>query len=270
MSSAERREPRAESLIAESREPSAEGPLWDGHTADALAQLCGVPRLDLFDVIDSTLDAAHAAAEAGASSGTVVLADSQRAGRGRMGRAWSSEPGRGVWCTVVERSVELQALDVLSIRVGIEVAERLDASAADTVGLKWPNDLVLGTGKLGGILVEARWSGSSLAWAAVGVGVNVVPPAGLARAARLPKDATRPAVLVAAVTGVRAAAARPGHLTPDELARFAKRDALRGRRIVEPLAGLVSGIAPNGALIVETRRGAERIRTGTIRLAEGT
>ena len=254
---------------AESREPRAESFLWEGHDAGALAIRCGVERLELFDVTDSTLDAAHALAEAGATSGTVVLADAQRAGRGRMGRAWSSEPGRGVWCTVVERSLDLPALDVLSIRVGLEVAERLDTSAGETVGIKWPNDLMLGTTKLGGILVETRWSGTSLAWAAVGVGVNVSTPVGLARAARLPKGARRPDVLVAVVAGVRAAAVRTGHLTAEELSRFRARDALRGRRIVEPHEGTVSGIEANGALVVETRRGAKRVRTGTIRMAEG-
>jgi len=155
------------------------------------------------------------------------------------------------------------------VRVGIEVAERLDRLVRETVGVKWPNDLVLGLAKLGGILVEARWSGSSLAWVAIGVGVNVVRPLSQSLAAGMPKGVARSDVLVAIVHGARAAAGKMGHLTPEELERFRTRDALRGRRIVEPVAGTVSGIAASGALVVETRQGTERLRTGTIRLAEG-
>ena len=242
---------------------------WDGLSAEALAAHCGVARLELFGETDSTLDVAHILAEQGAPSGTVVLADSQRAGRGRMGRVWSSEASRGVWCSVIERAVNSSALDVLSVRVGIEVAERLDRLVRETVGVKWPNDLVLGLAKLGGILVEARWSGSSLAWVAIGVGVNVERPLSQSLAAGMPKGVARSDVLAAIVQGARAAACKMGHLSPEELERFWSRDALRGKRIVEPVAGTVSGIAASGALVVETKKGTERLRTGTIRLAEG-
>ena len=245
---------------------------WDGHTADALARECGVPRLDLHDVLDSTQDVAHRLAEQGAPAGTVVLADAQRAGRGRMGRVWSSEPGKGVWCSVLERAVPADALDVLSVRIGLEVAERLDAiaGAGETVSVKWPNDLVLHGAKLGGILVEARWSGNALAWVAVGVGINVVRPLSHATAAGMPRGVARADVLRAVVAGVRAAAACAGHLSPDELARLEARDALRGKRIVEPAAGIVTGVTRSGELVVETRAGTKRLRTGTIRMAEGT
>src|SRR6185436_19193687 len=96
------------------------------YSASALARRCNVDRLELLDVTDSTLDVAHKLAEAGAPSSTVVLADAQTAGRGQHGRAWSSEPGRGVWATIIARYVRMNAMDVLSIRVGLEIAERLD------------------------------------------------------------------------------------------------------------------------------------------------
>ena len=147
--------------------------VWDGLSAEDLARRCGVPRVKLLRETDSTLDVAHALASQGAPEGTLVVADYQTAGRGRFGRVWSSRPGLGVWCTVIERPNDPEALDVLSIRVGLRAAQALDALAGERVGVKWPNDLVLAAGKVGGILSEARWTGASLAWVAVGVGVGV-------------------------------------------------------------------------------------------------
>ena len=241
---------------------------WDGHTARALAQRCGVPRVELYDEVDSTLDVAHALAEQGAPSDTVVLADHQRAGRGRLGRSWSSPSGRGVWCTLIERPEDPRALDVLSIRVGLRAAEVLDELAGESVGVKWPNDLVTRSGKLGGILVEARWAGSSLQWVAVGVGINVVAPSDVSTAAGLRRGVQRAEVLVAIIGAIQSASSVQGWLTPEEMRRCAARDALRGRRIKSPAVGTVTGIDPSGALLVETARGSELHRAGTILFAE--
>ena len=186
---------------------------WDGHTAGALAHRCGVPHVELLAETDSTLDVAHALAEGDAPAGTVVIADTQRAGRGRQGRAWSSPAGQGVWCTIIERPADPGVLDVLSIRIGLRLAEGLDALAGERVRVKWPNDLVVRAGKLAGILTEARWSGSRLAWVAVGVGVNVIAPDDVASAAGLLPGTSRSDVLHAIVRSVRAAATTEGHLS---------------------------------------------------------
>jgi BirA family transcriptional regulator, biotin operon repressor / biotin---[acetyl-CoA-carboxylase] ligase len=250
---------------------TAEAPVvtWDGHDARALASMCGATRLELLADTDSTQNLAHALAESGTDPGTVVLADSQRAGRGRMGRSWSSEPGGGVWCTIVERP-STDGLDVLSLRVGLYVAEQLDRVAGGTVTVKWPNDLLIGSHKLGGILVEARWIGQALGWVAIGVGINVVEPAGISNAAGMKPGARRADVLTAIVRAVRQSAIARGPLTSDELRRFAARDGLVGRRIVSPLAGTVKGINAAGELAVETRGGLEHVRAGTVQLDGGT
>jgi BirA family biotin operon repressor/biotin-[acetyl-CoA-carboxylase] ligase len=242
---------------------------WDGYSVAALKLECNAPRFELLDETDSTLNVAHALAEQGAPSGTVVLANSQTAGRGRMGRTWNSEPGRGVWSTIIARGVELKAMDVLSIRVGLEIAERFDLIAHDAIKLKWPNDLYIGGAKLGGVLTEARWTGDALAWIAIGVGVNVAKPESDVPAAGFPAATARVDVLIAIVEGVRAAMTANGHLSPSELARWAPRDMLVGKVIESPLLGVVTGIAANGAIVAETRKGTEQARTGSIRLAEG-
>jgi BirA family biotin operon repressor/biotin-[acetyl-CoA-carboxylase] ligase len=246
---------------------------WDGHTAVALAERCAVPQVELLAETASTQDVAHDLAEKGAPAGTTVLADRQLAGRGRHGRSWTSESGRGVWCTVIERPRSAGAIEILSLRIGLNAAEGLEVFASDRIGVKWPNDLMLPDGKVGGILVEARWTGSALAWVAVGVGVNVVAPSmplDAPPAAGLRPGVQRVDVFRAIVRAVRSAAAAEGPFTDAELARFHARDVLRSRRIVAPANGVVAGITSGGALIVETSHGPEHVRSGTIRLAEDT
>jgi BirA family transcriptional regulator, biotin operon repressor / biotin---[acetyl-CoA-carboxylase] ligase len=244
---------------------------WDGQTAESLADFCGAPSLELLVETASTLDVAHVLAERGAPAGTVVLADSQRAGRGRHGRAWSSKPGQGVWSTIIERPTDAAALDVLSIRVGLGCAEALDPLAGARVDVKWPNDLLVGGAKLGGILVEARWTGGAPAWVAIGIGVNVQTPMDVGGATGLPEGVARADVLRAIVQATRVAAGAKGHLAPAEMERYRRRDALIDRTIEWPAAGTVTGIAASGALVVRASDGhTEHHRTGTVRFAEGT
>ena len=240
---------------------------YDAHSAADLALECGVPRVELLEETTSTLDVAHQLAAGGALAGTVVLADVQTQGRGRLGRAWVSGAGDGVWCTVIERPGDVAALEVLSLRVGMRVAAALDALARDRVRLKWPNDLMLGAGKLGGILIESRLTGSAVAWVAIGVGINVRRPE-VAGAAGFPEGVRRIDVLKPLVRAIRAAAGRTGPLSSLESAQWTNRDVLHHRRITTPGTGVVRGIDASGALIVETDHGTERHRAGTITLAE--
>lgn len=221
-----------------------------------------------FESVGSTLDIAHELAAVGAEPGTVVVADTQTSGRGRMGRAWRSEPGAGVWLTVVERPRDVAALDVLSLRIGLGLATVLDELAAAPVGLKWPNDLYVGLRKLGGVLVEVRWRDSAPEWAAIGVGVNVRVPEGEARAAGLETRVTRAEVLSRMVPAIRAAAARVGSLDRSELDMFAARDIAAGRRCREPVAGVVRGIDASGALVVDVGSQVAIIRAGSLVMEE--
>jgi BirA family biotin operon repressor/biotin-[acetyl-CoA-carboxylase] ligase len=237
---------------------------------DDLAERLDLPHVVTFDRISSTLDVAHELAEAGAAPGTLVLADAQTAGRGRLGRSWRSEPGAGVWLTLIERPIDATALDVLSLRVGLALAPVLDAFAGESVRLKWPNDLYVSDRKLGGILVEARWREGSPEWVAIGVGVNVRAPAEEPRAIGLCPDCHRLDVLVAMVPALRDAAAQQGPLTADELNAFAARDRAAGRSCAEPVVGTVRGIDASGALLVDPPSGGAPIvvRAGSLVLTE--
>ena len=213
------------------------------------------------------MDVGHALAAEGAPAGTMVLTDRQTAGRGRGGRVWASAPGDSLTFTLIERPADPDALAVLSLRLGMTLASCLQPFAVGRLSLKWPNDIVEDGGKLLGILVEARWRGARPEWVAIGIGLNVRPPA-FPGAVGLAAGASRVEILAAVVPALRQAAAVRGELTALELAAFAARDWARGRRVIEPARGMASGIAPNGALLVETEAGLVACAAGSLVLAE--
>jgi BirA family transcriptional regulator, biotin operon repressor / biotin---[acetyl-CoA-carboxylase] ligase len=243
---------------------------YDGTAATVLAARLGVPSVVALASTTSVLDDAHAFAAAGAPSGTLVLAEEQTAGRGRGGKRWTSKPGSGIWLTLLQRTPAVSSLELLSIRLALASAAAVDPFAAGAVAVKWPNDLWVGTRKLAGILVEARWREGVPEWLAVGVGVNVVPPAEEPGAVGLPLAPSRIVVLEALVPALRAALARQGALTGVELLELERRDIARGRRVVQPGTGVAEGISAGGELLVRTDDGSvQRHRSGSLVFEEG-
>ncbi|MDQ3138553.1 MAG: biotin--[acetyl-CoA-carboxylase] ligase [Gemmatimonadota bacterium] len=223
--------------------------------------------------VGSTMDAVHDLAQSGAPPGTVLIAGEQTAGRGSRGRDWSS-PSGGLWVSVLARPAAA-ALELLSLRAGLATVETLAPFVEGAeLALKWPNDLMLGDLKTGGILCEARWSGATLAWVVIGLGLNVAnrPGTGLqGMATNL--SAVRPGLSAAALAGpvieaLRAVDAAAGPLSSSEQRRFARRDWLAGRAVRGPLAGTADGIEADGALRVRRPDGTiATVRSGTIVLA---
>lgn len=240
---------------------------YDGHTEQELRAILGVPRLELRATLSSTLNLAHDLAESGAPPGTLILADSQTEGRGRHGRQWRSDPGSGVWLTLLD-CVRVSGTELLSIRLGLCVAESIEEFAGFPVQIKWPNDLYLNGGKLAGILVESRWRGEHLEWTAMGLGVNVLPPIGVPHARGLCAGTSRVDVLRAVVPAMRRAAAMAGALSSDEEAILTLRDLARGKACSQPATGRVRGIARDGALIIESAAGIVRARDGSLVLED--
>ncbi len=241
---------------------------------DELARALGVPRVLNFDEVECTLDIAHEEAAADAPSGTVIVARRQRAGRGTAGRAWDSPVG-GIWLTVVERPDSPPTLQLLSLRVGLHVARSLDVLAGTQVSVKWPNDLYLNGGKLGGILLEARWRGSQPDWVAIGVGINRSTSSGEREPvgdgpprAALACSVPLSEVLAVVVPAVRLAARAEGPLSQRELEAWATRDYLAGRMISAPVRGIASGLEPDGALrVCADDQSVVLLRSGSVRLA---
>ncbi|MGH7583762.1 MAG: biotin--[acetyl-CoA-carboxylase] ligase [Gemmatimonadales bacterium] len=220
------------------------------------------PELIRLGAVASTMEEAHRRAQDGAPHGTAILAREQTAGRGTRGRAWSSPPG-GLWLSVIARPGRADAVEALSLRVGLAVAAALELAhpALPRLGVKWPNDIVVDRRKLAGILCEARWGGCRCLWVVVGLGVNVRNPipaeiADRAVALSVWDPGADPDALAGPIAAVTALAAREaGPLDDPELRAFALRDALAGVRIVEPVAGSAEGITAAGALRVRTDAG---------------
>ena len=243
------------------------GARYDGRSAAELRALLDLPSVVVYEAVESTQDVAHALGEQGAPAGTLVLADEQTAGRGRGSRSWVSAPGAGIWLTLLERPSDGAAAGVLSLRLAMRLAPVLERWTDGPVTVKWPNDLFAGRRKLAGVLTEARWRAGRPEWVAIGVGINTRLPAGVAAAALDGAD-DRVQVLGEVVPAMRAAAAATGLLSAEELARYAERDAVQGRRCVEPDAGVAAGITREGALIIRGVDGDRLVRSGSLVLEE--
>src|SRR5688572_27808146 len=110
---------------------------WEGCTAAELATHWALPQVKLFQSVTSTNDVARRLAAGGAPSGTLVLADEQRAGRGRGSRSWASPAGLGFWGSIIIRGISADALGTLPLRVALAVARGLNSFAADGIRIKW-------------------------------------------------------------------------------------------------------------------------------------
>ncbi|MGK2935087.1 MAG: biotin--[acetyl-CoA-carboxylase] ligase [Gemmatimonadaceae bacterium] len=231
--------------------------------------LTGAPRALLFEEVSSTMDVAHVAAGKGAPSGTLVLAERQRSGRGRGGKKWISAPRAGIWLTLIERPWEGVPVELMSLRAGLALAPALDRFARGPVALKWPNDLYVHGHKLGGILLEARWRDARPEWVALGVGINLTPPGEIGEATGLRDGVTAPEVLATIVPALQRGATRRGPLSAAELEAFAQRDFAAGKKCSEPAAGIVRGINDQGELLVEADGEISAHRSGSLALEIG-
>jgi len=220
------------------------------------------------------MDLLHGLAADGAEAGTVVVADEQTGGRGSRGQSWHSPVG-GLWLSVLFRPVSTAGVELVGLRTGLAVAEALETLGTGApVDIKWPNDLMVGDRKLGGVLCEARWQGDSLAWVVAGIGINVANrmPGELAGVAtnlaeRLP--GITPGLVEPEVTArLRALAPPTERLAAGELAGLRRRDWLYGRPLRAPASGIAAGISEEGALLVRSAGGVIAVRAGTVQLAD--
>lgn len=236
-------------------------------------------RLDRLEILDATDSTNDRVLESGRPNGALVacLAEYQAAGRGRRGRRWLAAPGQSI-CLSVGGRLPLAPADCTGLApwAGLACAEALAEAGVAGVALKWPNDLLLGEGKLGGILIELRGEAQGPVTVAVGVGINL-RLGDEARAEVLAAGGLPPAALaeVAAGIGRNALAARlvaalaetlwslPREAGRDLPAAWGERDALRDRAVrIEnagpPLAGVARGVDVDGALLLELPDGGVR------------
>ena len=217
---------------------------------------------------DSTNDVAARAGAGGAAEGWTVFVETQRAGRGRQGRRWSSERGLGLWFSILLRPrVPPERWSGLALLAALAVVEAAEAEAGVAAQIKWPNDVLVQGRKVSGILIEAhsaatRAEGS--AYAIVGIGINVAhrdadfPEALRERAGSLAQAADRPverAALAAAVLGRLETLYQLWLTDPAAIAHAcSSRCHLRGQRVRaadDPqLEGVVEGFDAQGRLLL--------------------
>ena len=124
--------------------------------------------------VPSTMDAAMELGAAGCPDGTAVIAEAQSAGRGRLGRSWSSPKHKGIYCSLVLRpEIPPGQAPVLALLAAVAVCEAVENVSGVRCGIKWPNDILLHNRKLGGILTELRAELDRTSYCVIGIGLNV-------------------------------------------------------------------------------------------------
>ena len=135
-------------------------------------------RIELFDSLPSTNREAAQLAQADVEHGTVVAADSQTAGRGRLSRTWFSPPGVNLYCSIILRTARpperfTEWLSWLPLISALAAAEAIEQVSSIHVSVKWPNDLLISERKVGGILCESGTGIRSDPFQIIGIGINV-------------------------------------------------------------------------------------------------
>ncbi|HEY6952114.1 MAG TPA: biotin--[acetyl-CoA-carboxylase] ligase [Bacteroidota bacterium] len=131
-------------------------------------------KLFVFESIDSTNACAKTLAETGTPEGTVIVADHQSAGRGRLGRTWVSEPGANLLFSVVLRpTLQKESAALLTFFSAVFIARAVEKVSKLPVECKWPNDILVHGRKCCGILLENSFQQERLAFSIVGIGINV-------------------------------------------------------------------------------------------------
>ena len=131
-------------------------------------------RVIWFDTIGSTNTQAKTLAATGAPAGTVLVADRQTGGRGRLGRSFHSPAGKGIYMSVILRPCcKPKKIMHLTCAAAVAMCDAVEAAAGFRPGIKWTNDLVFGKRKLGGILTEIGFNAKgNVDWAILGIGIN--------------------------------------------------------------------------------------------------
>jgi BirA family biotin operon repressor/biotin-[acetyl-CoA-carboxylase] ligase len=127
-----------------------------------------------YDEVDSTQTIAHSLVAQGADEGTLVIAEQQNAGHGRMGRKWHSPKGKGLWMSLILKpSIPLQFMPQLTLLVAVALCRSISHVTELPVGIKWPNDLLIEGKKVSGILLESSAEDEKLKHIVAGVGISV-------------------------------------------------------------------------------------------------
>ena len=256
------------------------------HLAELDARLAGTifaGKLHFSPVTGSTNTDAVAAAREGAPHGSVCFADEQTAGRGRGVHGWHSAAGDGLYVSVLLRpTIALEHLPLIPLAAGLAGAAAIGLTTGLKVDLRWPNDLLIGERKTGGILVESKTDANALAFVVIGIGINVhqrsfdnalsTPATSLDLASG--RTISRQALLIALLESLQqetqglhdpaVAGAIPARVAQVSTWLWNRRVEVHGP---QACVGLTAGLDRNGFLLVRTDQGIMTVQTGGIRAA---
>jgi BirA family biotin operon repressor/biotin-[acetyl-CoA-carboxylase] ligase len=224
------------------------------------------------EVTGSTNATAYALAMDGAPEWTLVAAGHQTAGRGRLGRSWEDVAGRALLCSVVLRpSVPPEDAGLLTLLAGAAWVETAREVAGVDATAKWPNDLLVGDAKAGGVLAESRVVEGRLDVVILGSGINLEPPQLDGPAAGLGADADPVDLLAGFLVRFRAGYEVDPHRLSDEVrARWRAVAATLGRDVEAartdgvPIRGRAVDIDARGGLVLDTRDGLAVVSFGEV------
>ncbi len=231
----------------------------------AAAGLSAPVRWD--DVTGSTNATAQVLAAGGAPSWTLVAASHQTAGRGRHGRVWLDRPGAALMCSFVLRpDWQPDRVGLVSLAAGAAMAEAISEITGIEIRCKWPNDLMAGDAKVGGILGEAQVSAGGIAHVVVGIGVNIEVPQGVPGAGAI-GTVDEEALLT---SFLRRCSSMLEASTDEIVPRWRAVSQTLGRRVEattvegDVARGFAVDVDDTGALLIETDVGPERVAFGEI------
>lgn len=249
----------------------------------ALAETPLSGKLHFFPTIHSTNTHAMQQAEAGAPDGSVYFADEQTAGRGRGAHGWESQPGSGLYVSVLLRP-RIAPADVLwlSLAAGLAVHDAIKQVTSLEADLRWPNDLLFGKRKFCGILTELNAEVTRVRHLVIGIGINVHQPQFPAELRNIatslhietgrswPRQELLAALLKALHREVLALTANLPEATQSVLARLEKNSSwVRGKLVsvdeFDGFSGITEGLDARGFLQVRTAEGLRTVFSGGVR-----
>lgn len=252
-----------------------------------LALDCLCRRVECLETVDSTNTRAKQLAELGEPEGTLVVAEEQTAGKGRRGRGWASEPGIGIWMSLILRpQLKPQQAASVTLVAAMAVAKGIRECCGLETGIKWPNDVVINGKKVCGILTETSSEPDYIHYAVPGIGINANTP-------EFPEELRDRATSIYLETGKKtdrnALIAAVMNAFSDYYRRYLEtadlsllkdeydamlvnmnREVLILYGMVEDAdpekseKGVAKGIAPSGALLVETEAGLKEVLSGEV------
>jgi BirA family biotin operon repressor/biotin-[acetyl-CoA-carboxylase] ligase len=250
----------------------------------SLARTVFAGKLHFSTLTDSTNSDALDAARRGAQHGSVYFADEQLAGRGRGDHKWDSAAGDGLYLSVLLRSpIPAARMPLLPLAAGLAAADAIRAVAGLTIDLRWPNDLLIGPRKVGGILIESKISDGAAEFIVFGIGINVYQnnfdPELSTPATSLDLECgrriSRQPLLVSLLKSLESETVMLADLAACVTipARVEQSSTwIRGRRVEvhgpQACTGMTAGLDENGFLLVQTEVGLVTVQTGGIRSTE--